>query len=581
MDSFFDDYKVGKNVQKGFSNTSHHCGKTFQYYNIPFDKIDTLNELIVKRYEQNALLYLNEHSTPVFKLHFDVDDICDLQELVNGIQYHVGRCFLVDQAMNMNYYAEEASDYLKDPHSLIVLCCPKNGNLSYHLIWPFILVNQSIMKSFLDHLQENFEGFKLLDTQQANIGSLRMFLNDKWNKKDPNHPHSEHRPFLFKQLFDGKARQVLSTGEMVFKAQEMLKLVSIRWDGEIGKAGCIGPLLGRRAAISINVTRRTRPVISGNNWLRNTEEMFDVSRLAELCIQGNLDGAMEYVNKYYAKIHESSNPLIVERIRDKEFGTWKLCRKTLNAVKLDLSPCDYIENEDDNEERNTKKRKVKFYTCWYNHAAKTVFDCVTFKPESMTTERELNLWSGPLVDLESTRQFADATYKGIYNIEFTLNFIKNILCNKDDQVYEYVIRWLATILQYPEKEVGTALAFISIEGVGKDLIMCSLLKKVFGTAFLRTSDVNDLVGRFNGTIEGKLVCVFDEADRITGQASSKIKALITDNTTRIEHKNFDVYHVPNFMKLIICSNKIDERIMDVSGSSRRYHNDFTLGELIV
>ena len=76
------------------------------------------------------------------------------------------------------------------------------------------------------------------------------------------------------------------------------------------------------------------------------------------------------------------------------------------------------------------------------------------------------------VDIYNTFSGYEATKKEIIKNDIKnsliIKHIKN-LCNNDDNVYNYVIKFLARKLQQPHILTNTALIFKSNEGAGKDL----------------------------------------------------------------------------------------------------------------
>lgn len=584
------DFHIGKNVDKGFMNTTHHCGRTYQYFNIPEDREEDVHKKIINAYSvKKSPLYLNEHATRNFKLHLDID-------LVNGndvmilpfmekLQRLCSRNTISDEKIPF-YFIDGFIDLSAVPELAqrdiaITLRSEKfvNSELryTYHVIWPYLIVDKKMALTIVNFLQKHIgeEFAPFIDTGQIQRGSLRAFLCDKW-EREIQRPAG--RPFVFHQLWDGRGRPMYgdednSILEKVFTV--CAKASSIRWfGGDDTLASFNGDILAEQIHFARRASIQRVGEISGNLWLSSSNEILDPEYLDELCNNREQKTIIQYINKFYAKVDEAKNPLLIQRINKGEY--WTITRKTIDAFKLDLMPFSIIEESDDGDEHQRKKKKRKIITplskLWLTSIDRLVFKRIVMDPYD-EDPKCLNLWPRFLSNLNRFDDFIGASYMD-WDLERVLNFIDMALCNGEMEVYDYTIKWLAHLAQRPETKIGTSLVFVGPEGTGKDIIFCSLLKTLFGPHFLRTSDVQDLVGRFNSQIEGKIACVYDEADNILGNSASKMKALITDELTRIEFKGVDLYYAQNFLNFIICTNKIDEKFIEVGPSSRRYHNFF-------
>ena len=81
-------------------------------------------------------------------------------------------------------------------------------------------------------------------------------------------------------------------------------------------------------------------------------------------------------------------------------------------------------------------------------------------------------------------------------LDFILNHIR-VLCNNEDAVYEYFIRWIAQMLQFPAHK-SICVTMISKQGAGKGTLM-KLLECMMGEKkVMETTDpANDVWGRHN------------------------------------------------------------------------------------
>lgn len=185
------------------------------------------------------------------------------------------------------------------------------------------------------------------------------------------------------------------------------------------------------------------------------------------------------------------------------------------------------------------------------------FDEVVFKPSGNTKENQYNFFKGWKYDcIESTKH---------HNY---LNHIFNNICSKDSDLYEYILDWMAHIIQKPENKVDKALVLRGSQGTGKGVFI-EEFGKLLDNTYHHLTNMGPLVGRFNSELVNRLL-VF--ADEITwgGKRSegSRLKTFISENKQNIEFKGKDVVPMTNFARLVIASNH--DWVVPVEGGDRRY-----------
>jgi hypothetical protein len=152
-------------------------------------------------------------------------------------------------------------------------------------------------------------------------------------------------------------------------------------------------------------------------------------------------------------------------------------------------------------------------------------------------------------------------------LDFILNHIK-ILCNHDETVYDYFIKWIAQMIQYPH--IKTIMpTFISGEGAGKGTLF-KLFEKMLGNekVFETTNPSRDVWGDFNGMMCNCFLVNLNElSKKDTMEAEGKIKGLITDNTLAINQKGIPQYKIKSYHRFITTTNK-EEPIKSTNGDRR-------------
>jgi len=132
------------------------------------------------------------------------------------------------------------------------------------------------------------------------------------------------------------------------------------------------------------------------------------------------------------------------------------------------------------------------------------------------------------------------------------------LCEGNQAIYDWVIRWLAIPLQRPGSKMDTALIFHGeIQGAGKSLFFDRIMSKIYGD-YAVTLGQGQLESQYNDWVAGKLYALFEEifsgSDRYSQMGM--VKQLITGNTIYISKKFMSGWQQDNFVNAIFLSNNM-------------------------
>lgn len=144
----------------------------------------------------------------------------------------------------------------------------------------------------------------------------------------------------------------------------------------------------------------------------------------------------------------------------------------------------------------------------------------------------------------------------------------NILCSGDRTAFEYLMGWMARLIQSPAEQGEVAVVMRGIEGTGKGTLARALLR-LLAQHSLHISNAKHLVGNFNGHLRD---CVFLFADEAffagDKQHVGVLKAIITEPTLTIEAKYANAIQVPNMLHIMMASN--EEWVVPASVEARRF-----------
>lgn len=220
---------------------------------------------------------------------------------------------------------------------------------------------------------------------------------------------------------------------------------------------------------------------------------------------------------------------------------------------------------------------VKYYnekTKLYNLTKKTIaeyylsmpslgrhrYDGITFNPKP-SNNKLYNLFKG-----FKTKDIVD--YKES-SVKPFLDYIHEVIANGDKAIAQYVIKWLAHLVQKPEELPRVALVLLGGQGTGKGTFFDIISQFFYKSNTLRISNSNHLTGQFSGHLADKILVL---ADEVTWGGYRKddgiLKTIITEKYRTLENKYQMPVEVSNYVRLVINSNS--DWVVRVEKDDRRY-----------
>ncbi|WP_230852431.1 primase-helicase family protein, partial [Vibrio crassostreae] len=121
------------------------------------------------------------------------------------------------------------------------------------------------------------------------------------------------------------------------------------------------------------------------------------------------------------------------------------------------------------------------------------------------------------------------------------------------ECYEYLMNWVAHMIQKPEEKPEVAIVLKAGQGTGKGTFV-DPLGKIIGAHFVHLTEQSQVVGRFNSLLENRVLIFADEFFAGSKKHTDQLKGMITEKTAKIERKGVDSIIVPSFSRLIMASN---------------------------
>ncbi len=146
--------------------------------------------------------------------------------------------------------------------------------------------------------------------------------------------------------------------------------------------------------------------------------------------------------------------------------------------------------------------------------------------------------------------------------------ILKIVCAGDKNLRDWLMGWMARLVQCPGEQGEVAVVMRGIEGCGKGTLAKALLH-ILGQHGMAISNAKHLTGNFNGHLRDTVLLFADEAFYAGNRAHVGIlKALITEPTLAIEAKYQNVVQMPNYVHLMMASN--EDWVIPASLEARRF-----------
>lgn len=200
-------------------------------------------------------------------------------------------------------------------------------------------------------------------------------------------------------------------------------------------------------------------------------------------------------------------------------------------------------------------KSTEEFKSFLNNPNTRMFNSVAFSPLP-TPATTLNYWVDPSIKPKQGDWFV------------LQEFLHTVICNNNVALFDYLVRYIAHMLQQPHEKPGIMIVFLSGQGTGKGTFY-KLLDRIWARTTLQVSDINEVIGTFNAALERNYVVCMDEA-LFAGDKKSldKLKSLVTEPKCRIEQKHQPSRSIDSYHRFFASSNH--EHFAHVDKDDRRF-----------
>lgn len=149
-----------------------------------------------------------------------------------------------------------------------------------------------------------------------------------------------------------------------------------------------------------------------------------------------------------------------------------------------------------------------------------------------------------------------------------IDHVAEVVADGSDELFLWIMGWLANIVQTPGLRTGTSLVLIGQQGTGKSIVG-DAMGRILGSSRVVASQMGRLTGRFNSHLAHCLLAQAEEAfwggDKA---AEGALKDLITGRERLVEWKGHEPITMSNYTRLLVTSNQ--DRVIPASFDQRRW-----------
>jgi hypothetical protein len=256
----------------------------------------------------------------------------------------------------------------------------------------------------------------------------------------------------------------------------------------------------------------------------------------------------ELIDKY-AVVDVEGKTVILYREKNANLGHWVTQFTDVSSLKLRYANRPYPVVHRDKNGHVTGVGERNVVELWLKSPQRKTYGQIHFTPVA-----GLLAGDGPLPDTKDYN-----LYQGLNltpkqgECERILCHIREAWCCGDERKYQYVLGWMARLVQKPNERGVTNLVLKSGEGTGKNTIV-EILTDAFGTHAFIASRPSDITGDFNDHLGWAVLLYSNEALWGGDKQHEGAFKVLADKTLSVNRKYLPRFQVANHLHVIFASN---------------------------
>jgi hypothetical protein len=271
----------------------------------------------------------------------------------------------------------------------------------------------------------------------------------------------------------------------------------------------------------------------------------------------------EYFEKFVCKVMRPE-PQFIWTEGQRDFGK-KACIYSEGQI---VTAFKHLKTEIFDEEDNKDK---SFISLWLNDENQRVHNQIEFIPTNQTqienNDKEIyNLFTGynPKIKSSYIKENSNKILKYFHELG-------TALCGDNDTHYNFLIKYLAHMIQKPSEKIGLAFIIKGKQGTGKNVFLNAIGNIIGREHYITSSNPKDFFGDYAEGFYHKLLVNMNECEgKDTFDFEGRMKSFITEETITINPKKVRPIEIQNVARLMIFTNKPNPIKIDVNSKDRRY-----------
>ncbi len=274
-----------------------------------------------------------------------------------------------------------------------------------------------------------------------------------------------------------------------------------------------------------------------------------VSKRQEKINKAKTESELEYIPKRIRRFNEKH---AVARVK----GATVILDFHSNGDVSYGSPA-HLHNYYENDRIATDKATEPYSKHWMRHKGRREYPAgIVFAPNQEVVGA-YNHWQGFSVEPDPKA-----------SCRLLLKHLRMVVCRDDTTNYEYLLGWLAHMIQRPQETPGVAGVLRGRKGTGKDTVG-DYVGGLFPHHHVKIANQEQLTGKFNAHQEKCLLLHVEEGFWAGSKnAEGALKHLITSESVLIEPKGINQFKVTSVLRLLITSN--ERWVVPATEEERRY-----------
>ena len=124
------------------------------------------------------------------------------------------------------------------------------------------------------------------------------------------------------------------------------------------------------------------------------------------------------------------------------------------------------------------------------------------------------------------------------------------------EVYEFTLKYIAHLFKFPHILPRVCIAWISNQGVGKNIMLDFLASLMGDKYYCSTSHIESVVGNFNEGIRGRFLVNINEVEQ-AHKYKEKLKELQTERRLETRQKCKDNLTIENYIRMFLTTNNLN------------------------